>query len=193
MGLSRVVRQAGAGLRMLLLLTLLVGVAYPLGVTAAAQLVAPQRANGSRVVEGGRVVGSALVGQRFSAPGEFWSRPSAAGEDGYDALSSGASNLGPNNSELLRTVRARAADYARAHQIPPSAVPADAVTASASGLDPHISVRNAQLQAPRVARATGRPLGEIQRLVRAHTQGRTLGILGEPRVNVLELNRALRR
>lgn len=193
MGIARILRQAGASLRLLLVLTLLAGVAYPLAVTAAAQLLAPDRANGSRVMEKGRLVGSTLIGQRFAAPGEFWSRPSAAGEEGYDTLSSGATNLGPNNRDLLRAVRIRTAAYARAHDLAPSQVPPDAVTASASGLDPHISVRNAELQAPRVARATGRPLAEIEQLVREATEGRTLGILGEPRVNVLELNRALRR
>jgi potassium-transporting ATPase KdpC subunit len=183
--------QFAVGLRMLVVLTVLTGLAYPLLVTGVAQALFPGRANGSLIEHDGTVVGSSLIGQSFTGDGAFQPRPSAAG-DGYDGASSGASNLGPTNPDLLAEVEARAAAYRRANGLPATAaVPVDAVTASGSGLDPQISVANARLQAPRVARARGLPLPEVLGLIDRHTQGRVLGVLGEPGVNVLELNLAL--
>lgn len=186
-------RQFAAGLRLLLVLTVITGLAYPLVMTAAAQLAAPGRADGSPVRHQGEVIGSRLVGQPFDGPRWFHPRPSAAGERGYDTLASGGSNLGPEHAELASLVRERRAAYAALHGVGPERVPADAVTASASGLDPHITPENARLQAPSVARARGLQPREVQKLVEAHTQARALGVLGAPRVNVLELNLALER
>jgi K+-transporting ATPase ATPase C chain len=164
---------------------------YPLSVWLLAQGLFPARANGSLIVRDGTVIGSSLIGQRFSGPGYFHPRPSAAG-DGYDAMSSGGSNLGPISKVLADAVRRRAAEYRAENGLPPGApVPADAVTASASGLDPHISPENAGLQAPRVARVRGMSEAAVRREIRLATKGRTLGLLGEPRVNVLWLNMAL--
>jgi len=165
---------------------------YPLIVYGAGQLFFPNKANGS-LIEGKdrRLVGSELLGQMFSGEKYFHPRPSAAGT-GYDATASGASNLGPSNPLLLADVRARVAAYRRLNGLAANTpVPVDAVTASASGLDPAISPANARLQAPRVARARGLSLARVLTLVRANTDGRSLGILGEPGVNVLELNLAL--
>lgn len=164
---------------------------YPLVSWGLAQVLFPARANGSLIVRGGSVSGSALIGQRFSGPAYFHPRPSAAGE-GYDALRSGGRNLGPLSKELLDAVGRRVAEYRAENGLAPGApVPADAVTASASGLDPHISPENARLQAARVAAARGLTEAEVLGRVAALTEGRTLGFLGEPRVNVLELNLAL--
>lgn len=190
MSFSSSARQLAAAVRVLLALTLLLGIAYPLAVTAVAQLASPGTANGSRIESGGQTIGSSLVGQPFAGAQWFQPRPSAAG-DGYDGLSSGPSNLGPNHPELVAAVRARRDAYAAAHGVAPQAVPADAVTASASGLDPHISPANARLQVPAVARARGLAPASVTALVDRAQQGRTLGILGEPRVNVVELNAAL--
>ena len=184
-------RQLAPAVIVFLALTLLVGVAYPLAVTGLAQLAFPHRADGSLVERDGQVVGSRLVGQAFAGARYFHPRPSAAGE-GYDAMASAASNLGPTNPELVRQVRARRAAYRRDNGLRPvQQVPVDAVTASGSGLDPHISVANARLQATRVARARGLALDDVLALVASHTDGRSLGFLGEPGVNVLELNLAL--
>lgn len=184
-------RQLAPAVIVFLALTLLVGVAYPLAVTGLAQLAFPHRADGSLVERDGRVVGSRLVGQAFAGARYFHPRPSDAGE-GYDAMASAASNLGPTNPELVRQVRARRAAYRRDNGLRPGQqVPVDAVTASGSGLDPHISVANARLQATRVARARGLALDDVLALVASHTDGRSLGFLGEPGVNVLELNLAL--
>lgn len=166
-------------------------VLYPAAVWVLAQGLFPAKANGSLIVRSGTTLGSSLIGQEFSGPKYFHPRPSAAGQ-GYDAVSSGGSNLGPTSKKLVDTVRQRAADYRAENNLGPEIlVPADAVTASASGLDPHISLKNAFLQTPRVARARG--LGEtaVRKLVEAYTEGRGLGIFGEPRVNVLMLNLAL--
>lgn len=185
-------RQLLAAARVLLALTLVTGIAYPLLITAAAQVLSPGNANGSRErAADGRVIGSSLIGQPFGGAQWFHPRPSAAGEDGYDTLSSSASNLGPNNPALSALVRERREAYAREQGITTAQVPADAVTASGSGLDPHISPQNARLQARRVARARGLDPARLLRLVDRTTQGRTLGVLGDPRVNVLQLNRAL--
>ena len=164
---------------------------YPAAVWVLAQGLFPAKANGSLIERSGTTLGSSLIGQSFSGPEYFHPRPSAAGQ-GYDAARSGSSNLGPTSKKLIDEVRRRASDYRAENSLgPETKVPADAVTASASGLDPHISLKNALLQMPRVARARG--LGEmaVRKLVEAYTGGRDLGILGEPRVNVLRLNLAL--
>jgi K+-transporting ATPase ATPase C chain len=184
-------RQLAPAAVAFLLLTALTGLCYPLLVTGLAQAVFPGRADGSLVERDGRVVGSRLIGQAFSGERYFHPRPSAAG-DGYDAMASGPSNLGPTNPELLDAVRERIAAYRRVNGLSPGEpVPVDAVTASASGLDPHISPANARLQAGRVARARRLPPDRVLALVDEHTDGRALGFLGEPGVNVLELNLAL--
>jgi K+-transporting ATPase ATPase C chain len=175
------------------LLTFLTGVAFPLALAALARPLFPRQADGSLIVRDGAVVGSELIGQGFSGPGYFHPRPSAAG-DGYDAASSGGSNLGPANPKLHEAVRRRAEDYRRKNGLAADApVPADAVTCSGSGLDPHISPADAALQAPRVARERGLDEAAVRRLVAEHTSGRQFGFLGEPRVNVLPLNLALDR
>ena len=184
-------RQLAPAVVALLAFTLVTGFAYPLVVTGVAQVVFPHRADGSLVERRGQIVGSRLIGQAFAGNRYFYPRPSAAG-DGYDAMASSASNLGPTNPALLRAVRQRVREYRRENGLAPGqVVPVDAVTASASGLDPDISVANARLQAARVARARGLPVAEVQSLISRHTSGRSLGFLGEPVVNVLELNLAL--
>jgi K+-transporting ATPase ATPase C chain len=184
-------RQIVPALVVFLALTVLTGIVYPLVVTGFAQVAFSDRANGSLVERGGTVVGSRLIGQQFSAAEYFHPRPSVAG-NGYDAMASGASNLGPANPELLDEVGQRLVAYRRENGLAPGAeVPVDAVTASGSGLDPHISVENARVQAVRVARARGLALDAVLALVDAHTDGRSLGFLGEPGVNVLALNLAL--
>jgi potassium-transporting ATPase KdpC subunit len=180
-----------AVLATLMLAILLCGI-YPLVVWGVAQVVFPRQANGSLINSNNRVIGSSLIGQAFSGANYFHPRPSAAGADGYDAASSGGSNLGPLSQKLMDQVSERVAAYRAENQVPPgTAVPADAVTASASGLDPHISVANAAMQAARVARARGIPENEIIKVARQFTEGPDLGFLGEPRVNVLRLNLAL--
>ncbi|SMF05401.1 K+-transporting ATPase ATPase C chain [Tistlia consotensis] len=180
--------QIRPALVMMTVMLLLTGVAYPLGVTALAQLVFPDQAHGSLVERDGRVIGSRLVGQPFAGAGYFHPRPSAAGA-GYDAAASGGSNLGPTSSALLARVNAAAGRLSdEAGGLP---VPVDLVTTSGSGLDPDISPAAAQFQAPRVAGARGLTLLQVRRLVRAQTAGRTFGLFGEPRVNVLQLNLAL--
>lgn len=184
-------RQVVTGIRVTAVLAVLLGIAYPLAVTGVGQAAFRSRAEGSLVTRDGRVVGSSLLGQSFSAPAYFHPRPSVAG-DGYDPLASGGSNLGPSNQRLLDAVAGRAAAVRAANGLPDDApVPVDAVTASASGLDPHISVAYARLQAPRVARARGLAVADVLRLVREHTQRRSWGFLGENGVNVLTLNLAL--
>lgn len=172
-------------------LAVLLGGLYPLASWVLAQAVFPARANGSAVAREGVVVGSDLIGQMFRSPAYFHPRPSAAGA-GYDARRSGGTNLGPLSKELIETVRRRVAAYREENGLPAGTpVPADAVTASGSGLDPHISPENARSQAGRVARARGIPEASVLRRIEAWTEGRTLGVLGEPRVNVLRLNLAL--
>lgn len=183
------VRQSVAGLRVLLVLTVVTGLLYPFAVYGVGRLV-PDRADGSMLEVDGRVVGSRLLGQPFEGDEWFLPRPSAAG-DGYDPLSSGASNLGPENAELLAAVEQRRAEVAEREGVAPARVPADAVTASGSGLDPHISPEYAELQVDRVARTRGLDGDAVRALVAEATTGRDLGVLGEPRVNVLELNAAL--
>jgi K+-transporting ATPase ATPase C chain len=191
-------RQFVTGLLMTVVLTVLLGFVYPLVVTGISQVTMSKRANGSLVTASGKVVGSSLIGQKFSdAKGNllvqyFQPRPSAAGTNGYDAMSSSGSNLGPSNPALLDAVVQRVAQYRKLNGLAADVkVPVDAVTASASGLDPQISVANARLQAARVARARNLALAQVSGLIASHTQGRQLGILGEQTVNVLDLNLAL--
>jgi K+-transporting ATPase ATPase C chain len=177
----------------IVLFTLLLGLVYPLAVTGVAQLAMPAQADGSLIVRDGRVVGSALVGQSFTRPEYLRPRPSAAGADGYDAAASSGSNYGPLNPDLIAAVGERAA--AIRSEAPGIAsgvrIPADAVTASGSGLDPDISPASAALQAPRIAAARGAPPAEVRRIIAAHTAQPLLGFIGQPRVNVLETNLAL--
>lgn len=165
--------------------TILFGLLYPLIVTGLAQLIFPYKANGQLIVRHGKVVGSAIIAQGFSGPAYFHSRPSAAG-NGYDAANSGGSNLGATNQKLLDRVRADVAS-AQADN-PNAAVPIDLVTTSASGIDPHITPAAAEFQIIRVAKARGISPDQLRLLVTKHTEGRQFGVLGEPRVNVLELN-----
>lgn len=174
---------------MLVALSLITGLAYPALVTALAQAFFPSQAQGSLLTESGQVVGSTLLGQQSGGPGRFWGRPSATSPQPYNAASSGGSNLGPTNPAQLKTVAERAEALRKAHGDGP--VPAELVTASASGLDPHISPKAALYQAPRVARERGLDEAAVRQLVARRTEGRQLGFLGEERVNVLLLNREL--
>jgi len=180
-------RQCVAALRLLLVLTVVLGVGYPVAVWGVAASTG-EHASGQPVRVDGRVVGSALLGQEFAGDRWFHPRPSA---NDYDSLASGPTNLGPSDARLLATIEERRREVAATEGVDPADVPADAVTASASGLDPHISPAYARLQAPRVARATGLSLEEVLALVEEHTDGRSLGFLGEPGVNVLLLNVAV--
>ncbi len=188
-------KNLAAELRASIVATLLLAVlccgVYPLIVWAIGQGLFSREANGSLVQVDGKITGSTLLAQGFTAPNYFHPRPSAAGQ-GYDAANSSGTNLGPTSKKLIDAVQDRVAAYKAENGLPPDAkVPADAVTSSASGLDPHISPANAELQAGRVAAARGIPKEEVLRKIRAHTEGRSLGILGEPRVNVLTLNLSL--
>jgi K+-transporting ATPase ATPase C chain len=184
-------RQSLVALRFLLAMIVVLGIAYPFLVFGIAQLAANNTANGSLVTDGnGAVVGSGLIGQQFDGPRWFSGRPSAAG-DGYDAMSSGGSNLAADSQDLLALVQERRAQIAADNGVDPADVPPDALTASASGLDPDISPAYADIQVNRVAQARGLAPEQVQALVQTHTQGRALGFIGEERVNVLELNLAL--
>ncbi|PPS77122.1 MULTISPECIES: potassium-transporting ATPase subunit C [Streptomyces] len=195
-------RLLGAGLRALLVLTLVTGVLYPLVVTGIAQGLFLGKANGSEVEAGGRVVGSSLIGQQGYSLDYFQPRPAdGLGENSlntqYKLILSGATNLSADNEKLVRSVRAAKAEVVKenstaGHRVNPADVPADAVTSSGSGLDPDISPRYADLQVHRVAERNHLPVAQVRRLVDRHTESRTLGFLGEPRVNVLELNIALK-
>jgi K+-transporting ATPase ATPase C chain len=187
-----IIRQLRPGLVALLFFTILTGVVYPLVTTGLAQVIFPDQANGSLIRDAsGIVIGSRLIGQPFSGEAYFHPRPSAAG-DGYDGSASSGSNLGPTSADLQASVEERVAAYRQENGLAEDAlVPVDAVTSSASGLDPQISIANALLQIPRVAAARGLSGDEVRTLVDEHTEGRLLGILGEPGVNVLELNLAL--
>jgi K+-transporting ATPase ATPase C chain len=174
---------------MTMVTTVLLGLVYPLIITGIAQLLFPAKANGSLLQKNGKTIGSRLIGQPFTGPGYFHSRPSTAGDAGYDPRASGGSNLGPTNQKLISRVEA---DVARLEAENPNApVPVDLITTSASGLDPDISPAAADFQISRVARERNLSLEELRRLVEQHTTPRDLGLLGEPRVNVLELNLAL--
>lgn len=188
-------KELKPALLVLALMTVLTGVAYPLLVTGIAQGLLPNQANGSLIEQDGKIVGSAFIGQPFSDPKHFWGRPSATGPVPYNAAASSGSNLGPLNPALEEAVKARidalkAADPANTNTAP---IPVDLVTASASGLDPHISPAAARWQAPRIARLHGLSEAEVVKLIDANTDGRQLGLLGEPRVKVLTLNLALDR
>jgi potassium-transporting ATPase KdpC subunit len=195
--LPRTLRQpwTGAVLRpavtLFLLLTLLTGIVYPLVVTGIAQLLFPHRAAGSLLTRDGHAIGSELIGQSFSDPRHFWGRPSATTPQPYNGAASNASNLGPLNPALTDAIKARIATLRAADPGNTAPIPIDLVTSSGSGLDPHISVAAANYQAARVAHARGLPPERVQTLIAAHTEGRLLGVIGEPRVNVLELNLAL--
>lgn len=184
-------KELRPALTLLVVMTVLTGLVYPLAVTGAARLLFPWQAAGSLVERDGRVVGSALIGQRFASPGYFHPRPSAAGSDGYDAAASGASNLGPTAKPLVDGVAARIAALRAGNPDARGPIPADLVTASGGGLDPHLSPAAAAYQVPRVAKARGLPEDAVRALVAAHTEGRQWGILGDARVNVLALNMAL--
>ena len=183
--------QIRPALTLLLLLTVLTGVAYPLAVTGFAHLFFQDQANGSVITREGKVIGSTLIGQYFDKPEYFWSRPSATAPFAYNAEASGGSNLGPTNPALIEAVNARVATLRAADPVNDLAIPVDLVTASGSGLDPHISPAAAFYQLGRVARARGIEESVLRDLVAQHTQGRQLGVLGEPRVHVLLLNLAL--
>ena len=182
-----------ASITMLLALTVLTGCIYPLAVTVIAKVLFPAQAAGSLIVEGGKVKGSTLIGQSFEEPQYFWSRLSATGPFPYNAASSSGSNYGPNNPDLMKAMAARRAALEAAdpgnHAVPPI----DLLTASASGLDPHISPEAAAYQASRVARVRNMPLAKVNQLIAEYTAGRQLGFLGEPTVNVVALNHALDR
>jgi len=177
----------------LVVLSVLTGVVYPLAVTGIAQVLFPRQAAGSLLTVDGRVVGSELIGQSFKSPAYFQGRPSAAGADGYDAVASSGSNLGPTSAKLRDRVAADLERLKKENPAAPGPVPIEIVTASASGLDPHLSPAAARWQAPRVAAARGLPLVDIEALVESRVEARTWGFLGEPRVNVLLLNLDLDR
>jgi potassium-transporting ATPase KdpC subunit len=180
-----------SALTMLTLLVILCGL-YPLVVWGIAQVAFPSKANGSLVERQGKLAGSSLLAQSFTGEKYFHPRPSAAGDTGYDGISSGGSNLGPLSQKLVDQVKERVDQYRRENNLPPGTlVPADAVTASGSGLDPHISLKNAEIQAGRVAKARNMSLNKIKSLMQKYTEGPDWGLFGEPGVNVLGLNLAL--
>ena len=196
MNTRTLLRQHGVALRAMLVFTLVLGVAYTAVITGVGQLALGGKADGSAVALDGETVGSSLIGQSFTdadgaaLPEWFQSRPSAAG-DGYDASASSGSNYGPENEDLIAAIDERRAAIAASDGVAPEDVPVDALTASSSGLDPHISPEYAHIQIDRVAAARDLPVAEVEALVAEHTRGRDLGYLGEPTVNVLELNTAL--
>nr|WP_202897758.1 potassium-transporting ATPase subunit KdpC [Actinopolymorpha pittospori] len=185
------VRQLGAALRALIVLTVILGLIYPFAVWAVGQVAFKDQANGSLIHSNGQVVGSRLIGQEFDGPRWFHSRPSATGDTPYDAMNSYGSNLGPTNPDLVKMVKERKATVAKENGVPQSEVPPDAVTASGSGLDPHISPEYAAIQVNRVAEARGLSVEQVKQLVKDNTDNPSLGFLGEPGVNVVELNLAL--
>jgi K+-transporting ATPase ATPase C chain len=184
------VSQLRAAIVVFVLLTLVTGLAYPLLIWSIGQAAFPHQANGSVIVRNGAVVGSELIGQLFDKPGYFWGRPSAT-DPAYNAASSSGSNLGPTNPDLLKPVKERVEAIRKAHSDQPGQIPADLVTASGSGLDPHISPAAAEYQVTRVAKERGLDVNRLRQLVQQNIEPRTMGLLGEPRVNVLKLNLAL--
>ena len=184
-------KQIIPGLRITLALTVLTGLLYPGVVTGLSQVLFNRQANGSLIVKDGRVIGSSLIGQNFTKPGYFHARPSSAGNDGYDASSSSGSNLGPTSQKLIDRVKADIATFRKENPDYDGPIPADMLTASGSGLDPDISPASAHAQAARIAKARGVGLEQVNRLIDETTQAPSLGILGDPRVNVLRLNMAL--
>ena len=184
-------KQIKPALLIFLVFTVLTGILYPLAITGIAQVIFPRKANGSLITQNGQVIGSSQIGQEFTDPKYFWGRLSDTGDHAYNASASSGSNLGPTNPALLTQVQARLKALHDADPSNTGPVPVDLVTASGSGLDPDISIAAAQYQAPRVARLRGISLDSVMTLIPQHTRGRTLGFLGEPRVNVLELNLAL--
>jgi K+-transporting ATPase ATPase C chain len=184
-------RQLLIGLRMTLMLTILTGLLYPGLVTGICQVIFPNQANGSLILKTGHVIGSALIGQSFTRREYFQPRPSAAGNDGYDPTASGGSNLGPTSQKLADRVKSSIAQFRKDNPDFTGPIPADLVTASGSGLDPQLSPASISAQAPRVAVARGISINQIQQLASEFTEGRELGFLGEPRVNVMRLNIAL--
>jgi potassium-transporting ATPase KdpC subunit len=184
-------RQLYPAVMLTLALTVLTGLLYPLAITGVAQVLFPRQANGSLIIDNGHIVGSRLIGQPFDDPKFFWGRPSATSPFPYNAASSSGSNLAPTNQALIGAVKERVKALREADPGNTAPVPVDLVTASGSGLDPHISVAAAAYQIPRVARVRKLSIEAVRDLVRRHTEGRQFGILGEPRVTVLELNRAL--
>jgi potassium-transporting ATPase KdpC subunit len=185
--------QLMPALRMLVVMTALTGVIYPLAVTGIAKLAFPRVANGSLILLDGKTLGSELIGQPFDDPKYFWSRPSATSPQPYNGAASSGSNLGPRNPALADAVKDRIKALRDADPGTAGAVPVDLITASGSGLDPHISVAAGQYQIARIAKARGLSVDQVQRLVAENTEGRTFAVLGEPRVNVLKLNIALDR
>ena len=183
-----ILKQIYPAIAITVVLTVLLGIIYPLVVTGLAQVMFPAKAGGSLIEKDGKIIGSSLIGQPFTGPGYFHSRPSAAGS-GYDATASAGTNLGPTSQKLMDNVKT-AAESLR-EENPGSPVPIDMVTASASGLDPHITPAAAEFQVPRVAKERRMNAEEVRRVIHEHTEGRQFGVLGEPRVNVLELNLAL--
>jgi len=179
------------GLRINIFATVLFGVVYPLAITGICQVVFPYQANGSLITAGDKVIGSELIGQNFSRAEYFQPRPSAAGSEGYDAGASSGSNWGPTNQKLFDRVKASVEKFRKENPDYSGPIPADLLTASGSGLDPHISPDSAVAQAARVAKARGVPADQVSQLIAQFTEGPALGILGEPRVNVLRLNLAL--
>jgi K+-transporting ATPase ATPase C chain len=178
---------------MMLVMTVLTGLLYPLAVTGLCQVFFRDEANGSLITVNGQVIGSELIGQNFTKPEYFQPRPSAAGNDGYDATASGGSNLGPTNKKLIDRVQASVDKFHKENPGYSRPIPADLLTTSGSGLDPHISPASAEAQAERVAKARGASADQIRSMIASHTEGRDLGFLGEPRVNVLQLNLELDR
>ncbi len=186
-------KQIAPAFRITLFFTVLTGLIYPGVVTALCQLLFLSKANGSLVEVNGQAVGSSLIGQNFTKSEYFQPRPSAAGNDGYDASASNGSNYGPTNQKLIDRVKASVDKFRKDNPDYTGPIPADLVTVSASGLDPHISPASAEAQAPRIAKARGVTVDQVMQLIKRHTEGRTLGFLGEPRVNVLALNLDLDR
>jgi K+-transporting ATPase ATPase C chain len=184
-------KQLLPGLRMTLVLTALTGLAYPGLVTGLCQLLFPQQANGSLIERNGKIIGSSLIGQNFSKPEYFQPRPSAAGTDGYDAANSSGSNLGPTSQKLNDRVKAAVQKFRQDNPEYQGPIPADLLTTSASGLDPHLSPAAIEAQIPRVAKARGLTQDQLRQLVQQHTESPDLGFLGDRRVNVLLLNLAL--